>query len=187
VSPRPRVVVAGIGNEYRSDDGVGPVVAHAVAARAGAPGNPDPGTTAEVLAGIADPLDLLGRWDDAALAVIVDATRSGPPGTVTLVELSGPEAASEPPSLPRQNDPSPPTPEHTGGPSSTHGFGVVRAVRLARALGHGPARVVLVTVAGAAFGRGTGLSTEVAQAVPDAVALVLATVAAAQRLRSAGR
>lgn len=74
-----RIVVAGIGSEYRRDDGAGPAVAAQVADLVG--GVTDLGT-------IADPLDLLGLWDGADLAVVVDAVRSGAkPGTVRLVEL----------------------------------------------------------------------------------------------------
>ncbi len=77
---RPRIVVAGLGNEYRHDDGAGPRVAAAVAARAPAVVDIGP---------VAEPLDLLGRWDAADLAVVIDAIRSGAvPGTVRVVDLT---------------------------------------------------------------------------------------------------
>ncbi len=65
-----RVVVAGMGNEYRRDDGAGPAVAAASAKEA--PATIDIGP-------VVDPLDLLGRWDGADLAIVVDALRSGGP------------------------------------------------------------------------------------------------------------
>ena len=78
------VLVAGLGNEYRSDDGAGPAVAAYVSER----------MSKVVSKVISEPLDLIGAWDDADLAVVVDATRSGsPPGTVQLVDLGTGEDA----------------------------------------------------------------------------------------------
>lgn len=145
-----RAVVAGLGNPYRLDDAVGLVVAAEAARRAD--GLVDAGP-------IEDPLDLLGRWDGADLAVVVDATRSGrAPGTVAVVDLT---AAGE----------------GTAGPTSTHGVGLVGAWRIARALGNAPARVVVVGVEGERFGAGEGLSARVAAAAPSAVEAVVALVA----------
>ena len=152
-----RTLVVGMGNDYRCDDAVGPVVARRVASRLGNIDRHD----IDVLGGVADPLDLLGRWEGAALVVVVDAVRSdAPAGTVSVVELS--DLA--------------PTP----GGTSTHGIGVVTALRLARSLGQAPERVVLVAIAGADFGRGDGLGPAVADAVPGAVEHVVALVTAAR-------
>lgn len=60
-----RVVIASLGNEYRRDDGAGQVVAARAAEQA--PEVHDVGPQV-------DPLDLLGRWDGADLAIVVDAT-----------------------------------------------------------------------------------------------------------------
>ena len=159
-----RALVVGIGNDYRRDDGVGPTVVRRVAARLDAVGRRD----VDVIDGIPDPLDLLGRWDGATLVVVVDAVRSGAPaGTVSVIELSGGPSPDGPDPLP-----------FDGGArtTSTHGMGVVSALRLARALGQAPDRVVLVAVAGADFGRGEGLGPAVAGAVPEAVGRILALV-----------
>jgi hydrogenase maturation protease len=149
-----QTMVIGIGNDYRRDDGVGPVVARRVASRLEGAGRHD----VEVLDGVPDPLDLLGRWDGAALVVVIDAVRSpAPVGTVAVVDLAGAPSAA--------------------GATSTHGFGVAAALRLARALGQAPGRVVAVTVAGEDFARGTDLGPAVAGAVPEAVERVLALIA----------
>jgi hydrogenase maturation protease len=142
--PARRVVVAGMGNEYRRDDGAGPAVAGRVAARLEAVVDLGP---------LADPLDLLGRWDDADLAVVVDAVRTGaPPGTVAVVDLD--EVAGRP---------------VAGAPvTSSHGIGLDRVLRLARAVGNGPRRVLVVGVEGDDFGDGLGLTPAVARAVDDA-------------------
>jgi hypothetical protein len=66
--PRPYIVVAGLGNEYRRDDGAGPVTAARIVAQ----------LPAEDIGPVVDPLELLGRWDDADLAIVIDAVRSCP-------------------------------------------------------------------------------------------------------------
>ncbi len=140
------MVVAGIGSEYRRDDGAGPAVARQAA---DLPGVVDVGPAV-------DPLDLLGRWDDADLAVVVDAIRSGaPPGTVRVVDL---DEAVPAPAL------------------STHGLGLADVLRLARTVGRAPRRVVVIGIEGEDFGRGEGLSDEVAAAVPEAVRAVVSLV-----------
>ncbi len=160
-----RAVVVGMGNDYRRDDGVGPVVARLVAARLEHGGHPG----VDVIAGVPDPLDLLGRWDAADVVVVVDAVRSGAPGgTVSVIELSGTATTARP---------------ATAGPpgsraTSTHGIGIVTALRLARAIGQAPERVVMVAVEGDEFGRGEGLGPAVSAAVPEVVGRVLALVAA---------
>jgi hydrogenase maturation protease len=133
-----RVVICGIGNDFRRDDGAGPAVARLVAAA----------TPAIDIGPIAEPLDLLGRWEDATLAVLVDATRSeAPAGTVNLVDLADVGHRSS---------------------SSTHAIGLDRVVRLARALRRAPDRVVVVGIEGEDFSDGTGLSAAVGEAVPRA-------------------
>jgi hydrogenase maturation protease len=141
-----RIVVAGIGSEYRRDDGAGPAVAAQVADLVGGVTN---------LGTIADPFDLLGLWDGADLAVVVDAVRSGAkPGTVRLVELdiaSGPEPVGD-----------------ASRTTSTHGMGLTDVFRLAQAVGTAPGRVVVVGIEGSDFAQGTGLSPAVARSVPQA-------------------
>lgn len=143
----PRVIVVGIGSTYRRDDGAGAAVAEEVARAC-------PGVTR--LGPVTEPLDLLGLWDGAELVVVVDAVRSGAePGTVQIIELSdGADAgvgSGDPP-----------------GTTSTHGIGLTGVLRLARAVGSAPRRVVVVGIEGEDFGNGTGLSAAVEQAVAHA-------------------
>lgn len=153
VSKLPRVVVASLGNEYRRDDGAGQIVAAAVAEQAPGVDNIGPQV---------DPLDLLGRWDDADLAIVIDATRAdGTPGAVRVVDLgSGAESP---------------------GVTSTHGITLSGVLRLARAVGRAPARVIVVGIEGDDFGKGTGLSPSVCSAVPVAVSLVVDMIEEARR------
>jgi len=141
-----RLVVVGMGSEYRRDDGVGLAVADRVAQAVDGVSAVGP---------LSDPLDLLGLWDGADLAVVVDAVQSGAaPGTVQLIELditSGRGAAGDP-----------------SGTTSTHGIGVAGVFRLARAVGSAPKRVVVVGIEGQDFSQGTGLSPAVDRAVEHA-------------------
>jgi len=144
----PRVVVVGMGSEYRRDDGAGIAVADGVAR-----------TCPHVirLGPIGEPLDLLGLWDGADLAVVADAVRSGAtPGTVQLIELSEAVGAGR-------------GPDGRPGTTSTHGIGLTGVLRLARAVGSAPRRVVVIGIEGSAFGNGVGLSPEVERAVSHAV------------------
>jgi len=145
VAELPRVVVAGVGSEFRHDDGAGPAVARRTAEEV--PDTRDVGP-------IVDPLDLLGRWDDADLAVLIDAVCSGArPGTVCVVDLM-------------TLTPGP-------GPTSTHGISLSGVLRLAQAVDRAPARVVVVGIEGDDFGRGVGLSPAVEAAIPVAVRRVV--------------
>jgi hydrogenase maturation protease len=144
-SKLPRVVVASLGNEYRRDDGAGQVVAARLVDRARGVVNVGPRV---------DPLDLLGCWDNADLAIVIDATRSDQtPGTVQVVDLST-------------------TSQHPGA-TSTHGISLAGVLRLAQAVGRAPARVIVVGIEGDDFGNGAGLSPAVRAAVPVAVGKVL--------------
>jgi hydrogenase maturation protease len=68
---RPRLIVVGLGNAFRGDDGAGLAVARDLA--------DDP----RVIVHEGEPIDLLDAWDGADEAILVDAARSGaPPGTV---------------------------------------------------------------------------------------------------------
>lgn len=144
----PRVVVAGIGSDLRRDDGVGPAVVERVR-------HLGPGTDCALWSG-PSPVDLLGLWGDAELALVVDATCDGlQPGTVRVVELDHAGTAA------------------VQGSSSTHGFGLATVLRLGGVLGQVPRRVVLVGVEGGDFGPGFGLSPAVEAAVEGAAARVL--------------
>jgi hydrogenase maturation protease len=148
------IVVVGIGNEHRQDDGVGPVVASRVAELTPEVVDIGPGV---------DPLDLLGRWDGADLAVVVDAVRSGAPaGRVERLELTEE-------SVPAHGLPDSQIITQT----STHGIGLGGVLRLAQTLGVAPKRVVVIGIEGRDFEWGLGLSQPVADAVPEAVRLAL--------------
>jgi hydrogenase maturation protease len=144
------VVVAAVGNVLRRDDGAGPAVLERLRGELG---------DAEVLGALGSPLDLLGAWDGAELAIVVDAVGGGEgSGKVHVVELGGED--------------SPDVPTRRAARPSSHGVGVPETLRLARVLGSAPARVVLVGIGGDSFGEGVGLSPSVSDAVERAAQVV---------------
>jgi hydrogenase maturation protease len=159
-----------MGSEWRRDDGVGLAVARRVSElmQPGASGD------CRVVAPLADPLDLLGYWEGAALAVVVDATRSDlVPGTISQIDLGGPEPQEDTGGESHQ--------EPVLGRSSTHGIGLVGALRLARAVDQAPLNTVVVGVEGEDFGQGAGLSPSVAASVDKAARCVLELVEEASK------
>lgn len=146
------VVVIGVGNGYRRDDGVGPAVAAAVDALA-LPG-------VRVLHCGNETTAILDAWAGADLAVVVDATvvdsaAGGTPGRVQQCELG--DLAEE-------------------RPVSSHELSLRQTYDLACALDRAPECVVVVTVEVADTGHGVGLSAAVAEALPEAVGAVARAV-----------
>ncbi|HYB35836.1 MAG TPA: hydrogenase maturation protease [Mycobacterium sp.] len=144
------VVVIGIGNEYRRDDGVGPAVAAAVEERK-LPG-------LRVVTGIEDPMDLVDAWSGVSLAVVVDAGITSPP-TPGRIHRGGAGDVT------------------AAGGVSTHGLDIAEAFALSQALGREPDRLVIFAVEAADTGYGIGLTPQVAAAVPEVVAAAVAEIA----------
>jgi hydrogenase maturation protease len=66
------------------------------------------------------------------------------------------------------------------GLASTHGIGLAGVLRLSRALGQAPQRLVVVGIEGERFDLGQGLSEKVEAAVPEAVQRVVELIREAQ-------
>ena len=146
-----RVVVA-IGNPYRRDDGAGLAVAERLRGRV-----PE---TVDIVECEQEPSRLIDAWAGAGTALVVDAVDSG----------------SAPGSVHRFDAGARPIPERLFR-SSTHSFGLGETVELARALGRLPERVIVYGIEGAVFEAGEGLSAEVAAAVEETAAALLADIA----------
>lgn len=134
------MIVIGVGNELRRDDGAGPAVIAELRDRR------LKGMRLAVSDG--EPARLIDLWADADLAVVVDAVRSisGEPGRVReLDSING---------------------VHPG-TSSSHALGLGAATRLGEALGRMPGRLWIYIIDGADFGLGPGLSPPVTHAVSE--------------------
>lgn len=144
-----RTLILCVGNAWRNDDGVGPLVGARLRGRLPA------GVDLVELPG--EGSELIEAWRGYDRVIVIDAARSGAaPGTAHRLD-----ASAQP--FPRQffN-------------YSTHLFGVAEAVETARALGDLPPVVIAHAVEGADFAFGQTLSPAVAQAVDGVVEAVLA-------------
>lgn len=150
-----RVLVAGIGNPDRGDDGVGAAVVERMAGR----------LPAEVGL-LARRGDMLALLDDCAgfdALVCVDASApAGMPGRIRRID-----AAVE--ALPRDVS-----------CASSHALGLAEAIALARTLGIAPPNIIVYAIEGASFDDGAALSAPVADAVDAAVGRIVTEV---ERLR----
>jgi hydrogenase maturation protease len=134
------VILIGVGNPWRGDDGAGLAVARRVRELSPA------GVEVREVEG--DATALVEAWSGAEAVVLVDAAESGaPPGTVRRFD-----ARAQP--LPVRSL-----------RSSTHAFGVADAVELARALDRLPQRLDVYAIEGASFVAGDRLSPLVERAV----------------------
>ena len=145
------IVVIGVGNEFRRDDGVGPAVVRRLRQRDLA------GVTLAVSDG--EPSGLIELWDGAPLAVVVDAVRADPPhpGRVHRLALYRPENGR-------------------ARTASSHGLGLGEAVALAQVLGRLPGRLVVYAVEAADLTSGPGLTPAVATAVDRVAGQVVAEI-----------
>jgi hydrogenase maturation protease len=135
-----RVVVIGIGNPWRHDDGTGWAAVDLAAARLG----PDVVT----IQSDGEPARLIDAWAGADLAVVVDATRTGAAaGTIHHLEAAGALPQAVPPL------------------AGSHTLGLAEAVCLGRVLGRIPRRLVVFGIEAADTTAGEGLSPAAAVAV----------------------
>ena len=144
-----RVLVIGLGNSDRTDDGVGLVIARQLKTMA-----PD---WMSVCESSGDLTALLDVWKDFDEVVLIDALHAGGvPGRVRWFDVSSSDLPGEP---------------FAG--HSTHAFGISQAIAIARALGELPREIHVVGVQGANFETGVTLSAAVGNAVEGIVTSVL--------------
>ncbi len=144
-------LIIGVGNPWRGDDGAGLAVTSLL--------EQHPAVAAgrlQVRETDGGGIGLLDAWAGAEVVFLVDAMYAGrPPGSVHRAELGV--------------DPLPATLLH----HSTHAFGVLEAVDLARVLGQLPARLVIYGIEGRQFDLGAALSPEVERATHTVAAMIL--------------
>jgi hydrogenase maturation protease len=155
LSGAPRsVLVIGVGNGLRGDDGAGLEVVrrlHGLEASGGI----------RVRAHEGEGLALLDLWEDADAVVLVDTVRSGAPaGTIHRLDVA--------------LEPVPAGSHH----STSHAIGPAEAIELGRALGALPARFVVYGVEAARFTVGAELSDEVALVIDQLATIVRGEVKA---------
>lgn len=146
-----RVVVIGVGNPLRGDDGAGPAAVEALQGR----------VPADTVLAVSDgePARLLDLWRGADTVVVVEALRTRPARPGRLHTLTPAEAAG-----------------HAPGTASTHAIGLGECIALAEALDRLPPRLVVHAVEAADVGLGARLSEAVRSALPELTERAAASV-----------
>jgi hydrogenase maturation protease len=138
------MIVIGVGNEFRHDDGVGLIAARRLR---------EEGVAAEELH--LDVAMLMERWNGAEGVILLDAVSSGAAaGTIHHVDVSVSRAPAKFFS------------------SSTHGIGLPEAIEISRLFGTLPRQLLIIGVEGEDFSTGVGLSVAVKAALPGLIAQV---------------
>ncbi len=142
-------LVLGIGNPDRGDDAVGRLIARSLRTQVPA--------DVRVVEQDGEATALLPELQSAQRAWLIDAAQSGaPPGTIHRIDCSAANLAMPP------------------GTVSSHGFGLVEAIALARALDVLPLQCIVYAVETTDFTAGAAPSPEVTQAVEEVAARILA-------------
>ena len=135
-----RVVVIGIGNEFRSDDAAGLLAARRLRTALR--------NAADVLEHVSEGTLLFELWEDADLVFLIDAVdSSNPPGTIHRIDLT----KQTPAELPHMR--------------STHSLGVPESLRIARMLGKIPNDLKFYGIEGESFADGISVTPEVGRAI----------------------
>lgn len=137
-----KILIIGMGNPYRCDDGVGRILARRL--------------KEESLEGVrvveqsGEGAALMEAWKNAEIVILIDAVDSGgKPGTLQRFDVN-----TQP--LPTQFF-------HY----STHAFSIAEAVELARALNALPPQLIVYGIEGKNFQMGVGLTPEVEKAASE--------------------
>jgi len=144
------VLVIGIGNDFRRDDGVGLAVATEIARRRLA--------GVRVMTSTGEPASILDAWNGIPLAVAVDAA-TGEGATPGMIRRWMPGNDDQPALV------------------SSHALGLPQTYALGQAVGQIPQKLVVFTVDVEDVGHGVTLTPTVAAAVPAAVDAVLTELA----------
>lgn len=157
-----RVVVIGVGNPFRRDDGAGPAVVEALRA--------DPPKDTLLADSDGEPGRMLGLWRPQDAVVVVEVVHAHPGRPGRLHTLTAERAA-----------------RCAARSASTHALGLGETFALAAALDRMPRELTVHAVEGADFRLGCGLSAPVADALPHLLRRVTGAIADAHdRLRQTG-
>jgi hydrogenase maturation protease len=150
------ILVIGIGNEYRSDDGVGLLVVRGIRAK------PISAVTIKEESG--EGAALIDAWQGFQNVIIVDAVSSGAtPGTIYRIKAER---------------------EHMQAKFfhySTHAFSLAEAIELARVTGCLPVNVLVYGIEGKIFSAGTRISPAVQIAAKKVMEQIIEDVQNEQR------
>ena len=145
---KPRLLIIGVGNPYRSDDAAGLLAARQLK---------DAGfASAQVVEHSGEGTSLMESWKGADAVILIDAVSSGRiPGAIYRMD-----PVNKP--LPAQMF-----------QTSTHAFSLFQAIEMARALNQLPPHLIVFGIEGHTFQAGTQQSQAVDEALPELVRRVL--------------
>ena len=151
-TPKSKIVLIGIGNEYRSDDGLGLEIVRQLNKMN------LPNTVAIEQSG--DGIALMELLQKADTVFLFDAVHSGSAKPGTIHRLNAHQR-----DIPRRffN-------------YSTHDFSVAEAIELTRTLDQLPSHLILYGIEGAVFSTGAGFSPEVNAAISKVLSQVLSEI-----------
>lgn len=153
------IVVIGVGNPYRRDDGVGPAVVDLLYDRR---------VDATLVESDGEAAGLIAAWEERRLAILVDAVRAEPAHPGRVHRLVVPHPAAE-----------------RARAASSHGMDLGESVELARELDRLPGRMVVFAIEAADTGFGRGLTPAVRAAAERVADEIAVEIAAELRSRAA--
>lgn len=143
--------VIGLGNAYRNDDGIGPIIARRLSQVSGGL------FSVEELSG--EGTQLMEAWEGADAVFLIDSMSGGwEPGHVCRIDAWSKAIA-------------PASFRH-----STHAFGIAESIELAKVIGGLPKLCVVFGVEGEDYGSGTSISAPVMLAADKVIDAILAEV-----------
>jgi hydrogenase maturation protease len=146
------ILVIGIGNEFRGDDGVGFYIARKLKERKL--------ENVDIIEASGEGTELLTIWENRGKTLIVDAVSSGAiAGTIYRFDI--------------QKEP---LPTKLFSSQSTHAFGIAEAIELGKTLNRLPSSLVVYGIEGKTFGFGAELSSEVEKAAEDVIARIIGEI-----------
>ncbi len=150
------ILVIGVGNAYRSDDAVGPILIERLKVLQESQSPPQALVGVALLEQSGEGAALMEAWRGANAVILVDAVSSGAePGTIHRLDVAEQKIPTDFFSY------------------STHAFSVAEAVEMARVMHQLPPRMILYGIEGKTFDYGLDLSPEVEQAAQIVVGRVL--------------
>jgi hydrogenase maturation protease len=153
MAPDRKIVIIGVGNDLRSDDGVGPAVTTCLA-KMNLPG-------IHIVNQVGDGTDMINAWYGADITFVIDCMQSGSDaGTIRRFEVGHDDI-----------------PEEILPGLSTHAFNITDTIRLARTIRQLPTRLVVYGIEGSVFSYGDHLSPAVAASASDVAESIRAEIA----------
>ena len=156
MSDHKRILLIGIGNEFRSDDGIGLVIVRQLQNKQI--------SSIVVKEASGEGAALMEAWKGYKSVIIADAVSSGAkPGTIFVIDADK---------------------EHVPAKLfhySTHAFSVAEAIELAREMKLLPPRLLVYGIEGANFSAGTTISHGVQDSVHQVVEQIVSAVTAVRR------